>query len=689
MVHFVGAGSGAVDLITVRGAELLKNADIIIYAGSLVNRELLSYAKKDAVIYDSKDMTLPDVINTMKEATENGLDVVRLHTGEPSIYGAVREQMDELDKLGIEYDSCPGVTAAFGAAAALNIEYTLPDVSQSLIITRMEGRTAVPEGEDIESFAEHQASMAIYLSAGMMDKLAARLISGGYKPDTPAAIVYKATWPDEKKVVTTVEKLAEAAAENGIKNLAVVLVGDAVGHEKYDRSKLYSPDFTTEFRVAKRSIEDSSCAVTDNNTKANSLHGIGYELETEGLSDNKRIKSESFDIGLQGKIVNRYPEADIFTFTDRAENLAGKVREHLAELGNISPAVFRCHMDEVKKRLSFSFEEKRAVIFISASGIAVRCIADYVMDKLCDSPVIVISEDGKYVIPLLSGHVGGANDLAVAIADRLGAFKVITTATDISGGFQLDNYAKSHQLYIADRQLIKSVAAESLENKYHEHDAEDDHQSCVNIINADDHQSHVDMINTDEYIKQLISKGGLVPKVYYLGIGCRRNKPYGDIKNAIENFLADNKIELCRLAAIASIDVKKDEEGIRRWADTNRVPFVVYSAEDLAALGDGFSSSETVLEKVGVDNVCERAAVAAAVQFAGGFSECEGSERINDPDNSNSLTYDGDNAKEKTGKSSDRTTFICDRKLIAKKTVFDGITLALAEGVWCGKTIRG
>ena len=681
MVHFVGAGSGAVDLITVRGAELLKNADIIIYAGSLVNRELLSYAKKDAVIYDSKDMTLSDVINTMKDASEKGLDIVRLHTGEPSIYGAVREQMDELDKLGIEYDSCPGVTAAFGAAAALNIEYTLPDVSQSLIITRMEGRTAVPEGEDIESFAAHQASMAIYLSAGMMDKLAARLISGGYKPDTPAAIVYKATWPDEKKVVTTVEKLAEAAAENGIKNLAVVLVGDAVGHEKYDRSKLYSPDFTTEFRAAKRSIEDSSCAVTDNNTKAISLHGIGYEVETEGLSDNKRIKSESFDIGLQGKIVNRYPEADIFTFTDRAEKLAGKVREHLAELGNISPAVFRCHMDEVKKRLSFSFEEKRAVIFISASGIAVRCIADYVMDKLCDSPVIVISEDGKYVIPLLSGHVGGANDLAVAIADRLGAFKVITTATDISGGFQLDNYAKSHQLYIADRQLIKSVAAESLENKYHEHDAEDDHQSCVNIINADDHQSHVDMKNTDEYIKQLISKGGLVPKVYYLGIGCRRNKLYGDIRNAIENFLANNKIELQRLAAIASIDVKKDEEGIRRWADTNRVPFVVYSAEDLAALGDGFSSSETVLEKVGVDNVCERAAVAAAVQFAEGYTEQVDSEIIN-------RTYDS-TIPTCASEDSNKESLIYGRKMIAKKTVFDGITLALAEGVWCGKTIRG
>ncbi|MBR1674685.1 MAG: precorrin-4 C(11)-methyltransferase [Eubacterium sp.] len=605
MVHFVGAGSGAVDLITVRGAELLKKADVIIYAGSLVNRELLSYAKKESVIYDSKDMTLPDVISVMKEAVEKGLEVVRLHTGEPSIYGAVREQMDELDKLGIEYDSCPGVTAAFGAAAALNLEYTLPDVSQSLIITRMEGRTAVPEGEDIESFAAHQASMAIYLSAGMMDKLSARLINGGYKPDTPAAIVYKATWPDEKKVVTTVAQLAEAAAENNIKNLAVVLVGDAVGHEKYDKSKLYSPDFSTEFRAA----------------------------------DTKE-KSETI---ICGRVVNRYPEADIFVFTDRAEALAGKIKDQMTELGNISTAVFRSHMDEVKKRLSFSFEEKRAVIFVSASGVAVRCIADFVKDKLCDSPVIVISEDGRYVIPLLSGHIGGANELASVLADRMGAFKVITTATDISGGFQLDNYAKSHQLHIADRNLIRNVAAESLADKYQEQ-GDSDGADKNNEQNND--RKNVDGIkissvdDIDKYIDKMIEAGGLVPKIYYLGIGCRRNKPYGDIKTAIESFLADNKVDINKLAAIASIDIKKDEEGIRRWAGKERIPFVVFSAEELNSLGEGFSSSETVLEKVGVDNVCERAAVAAAVKFAG-----EGN---------------------------------CGESLMVKKTVFEGITLALA-----------
>ena len=179
MVHFVGAGTGAVDLITVRGMRLLETADVIIYAGSLVNPELLKYAKNDCEIYNSAIMTLNEVIEVIMKSDEKGKEIVRLHTGEPSIYGAVREQMDCLDKSNIAYDSCPGVSACFGAAASLNIEYTLPDVTQTLIITRMEGRTAVPAKESIESLAAHQASMAVYLSAGMPEDLVKRLISGG------------------------------------------------------------------------------------------------------------------------------------------------------------------------------------------------------------------------------------------------------------------------------------------------------------------------------------------------------------------------------------------------------------------------------------------------------------------------------------------------------------------------------
>ncbi len=248
MVHFVGAGPGAPDLITVRGSRLLEKADVVIYAGSLVNPELLELCSGGTEFHDSKELDLPEIIELMAEADAAGKDVVRLHSGEPSLYGAVREQMDELDKKGISYDSCPGVTAAFGAAAQLNMEYTLPGVSQSLIITRMKGRTSVPEYESIESLAAHQCSMAIYLSAGMLPELARKLIIGGRSGDTPVAIIYKATWPDEKRVHTTISRMAEEAAKEGIDRTAVVLVGDAVIGSGYSYSKLYDPTFETEFR---------------------------------------------------------------------------------------------------------------------------------------------------------------------------------------------------------------------------------------------------------------------------------------------------------------------------------------------------------------------------------------------------------------------------------------------------------
>lgn len=249
MVHFVGAGSGAVDLITVRGMRLLEAADLVIYAGSLVNPELLNYCKKDCEIYNSAKMTLEEVLAVMEENRDK--EIVRLHTGEPSIYGAVREQMDDLEEKGIAYDSTPGVSACFGAASSLNLEYTLPEISQSLIITRMEGKTGVPERESIESFAAHGASMAIYLSTGMLDELAERLVAGGYKKDTPAALVYKATWPEEEAYVCTVSTLAATAREHGITKTAIVLVGPAIAQSGYAKSRLYAADFSTEFRGAK------------------------------------------------------------------------------------------------------------------------------------------------------------------------------------------------------------------------------------------------------------------------------------------------------------------------------------------------------------------------------------------------------------------------------------------------------
>ena len=249
MIHFVGAGCGAPDLITVRGARLLSEADVVIYAGSLVNPKLLEYCKEGCEIHDSANMTLEQVIDVMKKAESEGKTTVRLHTGDPSIYGAIREQFDALDPLGISYDVCPGVSAFSGAAASLKAEYTLPNVSQTVMITRMEGRTPVPDKEKIRSLAQHQTTMCLFLSTGLLEGLQTELIAGGFSPDTPAAIVYKASWPEEKIVRCRLSEIAQKATENNITKTALIVVGYFLG-DTYDRSKLYDPGFTTEFREA-------------------------------------------------------------------------------------------------------------------------------------------------------------------------------------------------------------------------------------------------------------------------------------------------------------------------------------------------------------------------------------------------------------------------------------------------------
>lgn len=252
MIHFVGAGPGAEDLITLRGQRLIREADVIIYAGSLVNPALLKEAKEGCKIYDSARMTLEEVMEVMKAAEERKEVTVRLHTGDPSLYGAIREQMDILDSWGTDYDSCPGVSSFCGAAAALDLEYTLPQVSQSVIITRMEGRTKVPEGESIRSFAAHRSTMVLFLSTGLIHPLVKELLEGGYPPKTPAAIVYKATWKEEKKVVCTIATLEETAKAHDITKTALIIVGEVLSPSFYGKSKLYDATFTTEYRKGKK-----------------------------------------------------------------------------------------------------------------------------------------------------------------------------------------------------------------------------------------------------------------------------------------------------------------------------------------------------------------------------------------------------------------------------------------------------
>lgn len=247
MVHFVGAGPGAEDLITVRGLKLIRAADVIIYAGSLVNPALLKEAKAGCIVHNSAYMTLEEVVAVMEGAEAAGFTTVRLHTGDCSIYGAVREQMDELEKKKIAYDVCPGVSSFCGAAASLKAEYTLPEVSQTIIISRAAGRTPVPERESLKELAAHQATMILFLSSGLARRVRDDLLAGGLKPDTPVAVVYKATWPEEKTVRTTLERLPEDMEKEGISKTALIIVGQILDSE-YAKSKLYDAGFSTEFR---------------------------------------------------------------------------------------------------------------------------------------------------------------------------------------------------------------------------------------------------------------------------------------------------------------------------------------------------------------------------------------------------------------------------------------------------------
>lgn len=574
MIHFVGAGPGAPDLITVRGARLLKEADVIIYAGSLVNPELLEFRKPTCTVFDSASMTLEETVQVMRDAQERGLACVRLHTGDPSLYGAIAEQMTALDAVGIDYDVVPGVSSLFGAAAALKTEYTLPGVSQSLIVTRAAGRTPVPDRERLSFLAAHGCTMALFLSTGLLAKAQTELLAGGYAPQTPAAIVYRATWPDEAVYRCTVATLADCAKTHGITKTALVIVGDALdGHG--ERSKLYDPEFSHGYRAA---------------------HGAVNQQRTQSVS--------------------------VVAFTARGLSLARQLAEELAGQGHVVDlsAPMRLATNGVSPFGNLSdwardaFSRSDALIFVSACGIAVRTIAPYATDKFRDPAVICIDETARFVTPLLSGHVGGANALARTIAGLCGAQPVITTATDVNGVFAVDEWAARQGLALLDRVEARHVATALLEGK------------TVGLTStiplegplpqglacgeeADSCEVGIS-ISLDAALRPFAATLRLVPRVATVGIGCKRGTAVDELEAALEVALSEAHLAREAVRELVTIDVKQDELGILELGKRLGVPVRFQSAEQLAAVPGSFSSSAFVKETVGVDNVCERAACA-------------------------------------------------------------------------------
>ena len=590
MIHIVGAGPGDEKLITVRGRELLEAADVVIYAGSLVPKELLSRCRKDAEIYDSSRMTLDEVVSVMKRESDAGREVVRLHTGDPSIYGAIREQIAALfeDEIkGQQIGVVPGVSSFTAAAAALQAEYTLPGISQSVIITRMEGRTPVPERERLTELARHGASMAVFLSASMAGEVSRALISsGGYDADTPAAIVYAVTHRDEKIIRCTVGSLEDAALSAGISRTALILVGDFLKEGGVvEKSRLYAPDFSTGYRRG---------------------------------SERQVIRCISFTAG-GGMIAKKLGDA----------------------LGEEFEAVSFEKGMSLDDWTESAFKEAKALIFIGAAGIAVRAIAPHLKGKAVDPAVVVTDDRGENVIPILSGHIGGGNALAKRIAGILGARPVITTSTDINGVFAIDSWAAENSMRIINPDRIRAVSSKLIRGekvyiRSYVNISGDPPENIV-VLKGDLGEPEPDVVigsvDVENDSALQIMAGGFI-----IGTGCRRGIKASVVREAFENFCRENSIPADRVAAIASIDIKRDEAALKGLADDLKVGFLTYGADelnDIKGFEGEFSTSDFVESVTGVDCVCERSAVKAAGA----------------------------------------------KRLLVKKTVFDGVTFAAAERI--------
>jgi precorrin-4 C11-methyltransferase len=580
-VIFAGAGPGDPELITVKGQQALADADLVIYAGSLVPETVLKWTKPETRVLNSASMHLEEIIDEIEKAYKKGKQVVRLHTGDPSLYGAIFEQMARLDKKSIPCKVIPGVTAAFAAAAAMGIEYTLPEVSQTLILTRMAGRTPVPENEALESLAEHKASMAIYLSISMVDKVS-RVLEKAYGKDATCAVVYCVSQPEEKIIFTSPGELPEIVRKEKITRQALIIVGkvlDIGKHKKKYKSKLYDKNFSHGFRKKK----NDKIAL--------------WAITPEGAL-------------LALKIAESLPDARLQLSAD-------------LNINDIPASYFKRLSDAIAS----DFHAYTGHVFIMSTGIVVRLIASCIRNKTTDPAVVVVDEIGRHVVSLVSGHLGGANSLAIKVAGLIGAEPVITTATDVNQTPAIDMLAKQHNLFIENPEAIKNINMAFITGKkFYLHDPYKLLRDSINpsyifrahILtdfkkgqitgNEDIHSVFIDDALADLSKKMLILRPGSL----VAGIGCNRNTTVKEIKEFLEKVLEESKLAISSLISIATINLKADEPGLIAFAEELKLPISFYDKEELNR-ADGIKSPSDMVEKhTGVKSVCEAAAILAS-----------------------------------------------------------------------------
>ena len=578
LVEFVGAGPGAEDLITVRGLRALEQADLVVYAGSLVNPAHLKACKANCTCLDSASMNLGEQIEAMSDAALAGKRVVRLHTGDPAMYGAINEQIRGLAQKGVAASIIPGVSSVFAAAAALGCELTSPDVSQSVVLTRTPGRTPMPQGEDAAAFARTGAMLVFFLSTGKVGELMRHLMEqGGLAEGTPAAIVYRASWPDERILRGTVGDIARQAEEAGLGRQALVIVGRALGANG-TASRLYDADFSHGYRNRLVSEDfDGRCAL--------------YAFTDKGLTRAREIAA---GLGLPTVLHSTHPSG--------AEGIV-----HI-------PA------QDFDSRLAANWAQFDAHIFIGATGIPFRKAAPLLRDKNIDPAVLACPESGSHVIALTSGHFGGTNRLARRIARITGGQAVIGSPADVNSLPAFDEAAAQEHARILNPEAVRALNAALLDGSpiafcgtravFERHFA-----STGQVAFFENPQDvtcgHAVLWDSENTLPEEVLYLDVSSRAFVLGVGCRRGVKPQELRLVAERYLSEFGLNAENIAGIATCTVKEDEPAILGLGEAWQVPVAFHSAEELDAVPVS-APSEKVREKVGTASVCEAACLLSA-----------------------------------------------------------------------------
>ncbi len=584
IIHFVGAGPGDPELITLKGQKLIAGADLILYAGSLVPTEILEYAPAKTQRLSSAGMKLAEQITLMAEAVQAGKKVVRLHTGDPSIYGAIAEQMKALDELDIPYRVVPGVSSAFAAAAALAIELTIPELTQTIILTRLSGRTKVPEREKLSELAKHKSSLMIFLSTGMIERVVDELSLAGYSPDTPIAVAYRVTWEDEVILRGTLATIAQKVREAELTHHAIIVVSPTLAQKSASSTAFSHLYGTAQENLVKK---DATAIVA---------------LTRNGVQTGKTI-------------LDKLPNSQLFA----PERFVRELDDE-----RIHPTI-----TSIRETLQSAFQEYTALVGVMASGIVVREIAPLLKSKHIDPAVVIVDEMGHHAISLLSGHKGGANLLTEKIAQILEGKAVITTASDMQKLPALDLLEKKYAWILESERYLTPISAAMVNN-----DSLLIYQDCgsqawlpKNIPNnfqfTDNLQEllttpieHLICITYQDFRTQIKQSGKKTlvfhPACLHVGIGCNRGTPKEEIWQAIKETFASHQLSIHSITSINTIQQKADEPGLLELVEEKNLPLKIFSPEQLSKVENLPNPSAYAQKAVGAPGVAEPSALLSA-----------------------------------------------------------------------------